>query len=297
MKTISKNSLSKQLIALAVASLFSAAAQAQTVLLNDTFTDSTVTGQSLTGSADWFFPTQGGSVSAATNAMVITDGGAVAPVAYFTSTSLANLGDKVTLSFDFSFSAYANSADSFRFGLFNSQALPGATKFATSTPGANLPLAQPTEFGMYDGYATFANLGGGTMVLKEEFSGGGATNTLFSATGTLGSPSAGPITLTGGQNYTAFFSIERTVTGNTLTTSIGGFTVSATDVLSLKDTFDTVGFFTTSAAIPGTGGKLTLDNINVTAVTAVPEPSTYAMFIAGGLALLGAARRRRAKSA
>ena len=298
MKTISKKSLSKQLTALAVVSLFAAAAQAQTVLLNDTFSDNTVTGQSLPGSANWYFPTNGGSLSGATGAMVMTDDGAGAPVAYFTSTSLANMGDKVTLSFDFSFSAYANSADSFRFGLFNSQALGGATKFASSTPGANLPLAQPTEYAKYDGYATFANLGGGTMVQKEEFSSttSTSTNTLFSAAGTLGTPSAGTISLTGGQNYTAVFSIERTATGNKLTTTIDGVTVTATDITSLKNTFDTVSFFTTSAAIPSTGGKLTLDNINVTAVTAVPEPSTYAMFIAGGLALIGAARRRRAKS-
>jgi len=46
------------------------------------------------------------------------------------------------------------------------------------------------------------------------------------------------------------------------------------------------------AGLPGYAGSLDLDNVSLTAVTAVPEPESYAM-LAAGLGVLGFISRRR----
>lgn len=72
-----------------------------------------------------------------------------------------------------------------------------------------------------------------------------------------------------------------TPTSQLIQSQIAGFTNKALTSFYVKADYDSQA-----------GAKIQLDNINVTAISAVPEPATWAMMI-GGFGMIGASFRRR----
>lgn len=105
---------------------------------------------------------------------------------------------------------------------------------------------------------------------------------------------ASPFTLNSfdGARYTSYGQIGsidvigHKTNGSTVTASFAAGTAWAHNALSGFSDLSSVEF------IGHTAGALTIDNISVTTVTAVPEPETYAMLLAG-LMLIGATARHR----
>jgi hypothetical protein len=272
------------------------------VLLNDTFSDSDRTTQSLTGSAEWGFAPNGGSntnanLSATTGALVYTPqaaGTAQQSTAYFTasgSPAALAVGETITLTFDFTLTSLgAASENGLRFGLFNSNGTRYASGFSTATlPFSNLAIFQPTT-----GFFTTANLGAtsGTSTFGVREGNSSASNTTpfgGSSTITGASTTSGYLGLVAGTTYTASLSITRsTATSAFVSTTINGFTQSGTDTTSSASrmSFDTVAILSGSAIVPA-GNTFTVDNVNV---TVVPEPAVTGL---GAFGLLLLVRRRR----
>lgn len=256
-------------------------------LLNDTFSDNERATQSLTGSAAWgFSPNNGGNtLSASTSALVYTAaaaGAAQYSTAYFTASgspvTLA-VGETISLNFDFTLSSIVNSADAFRFALLSSH----GTRMPSGFSGSNQAFSNSAVFGASDGYQAWINPGGTSFQLREEFV--SVVPTPFSGSAQIGTTNTTSLGLAANTNYSANISVTRSATGALVSSTINGVTNSFLDT-SGKFEFDSVSFFTSTAAVP-TSGTLTVDNVNV---SVIPEPSAALL---GGLGALALLRRRR----
>ncbi len=264
-------------------------------LLDDQFTDNDRTNQSLTTSAKW---TVGGVVAsgAAAGGVYQVNAGLngnqnrnFETTAYFTDSgtiTLANIGDKLTLTFDATFTLRGSAADNaLRFGLFNSQ---GTRVTADNTTANGADAAFNNDLG----YSLWANgLQSGDTVLYERT---GTDDTLMASSantqiGTGGTNSS----LLNGTSTSASFSLERTASGLLITSSIGGGTVSFTDTTVSTYSFDMIQIFGAGSTFSDNGsnsGNIVLDNVQV---VLVPEPTAFAMLL-GSLGIVTIFRRRRA---
>jgi hypothetical protein len=273
----------KLLFTLLSAGLIAAGSTSASVVFSDNFessdvdsTDNTVDGDGVSGADGWDRTLSSGSSSfTAVNDGTLGNAGLLdnkgnqtfgfVAVA-FTPQTLASTGDSITLTFDFRFVtlANANNGANFRFGLWN------ATSGIDISGGANY-------------WGRLATNGTGSLALFE-----GADSYPGSEFGTLATGDTFNITNTA--KYSASFAVTKTATGvivayeyfNSSGTSIGSLAFE--DTVSPYTTFDALGFRTNLA------NNMAFDNIEVD-FTAVPEPSTYAMF--AGLLALGLAMVRR----
>ncbi len=293
------------LVGLATLALSSTSLQA-TVLLNDTFTNSTRSNQNLPNSAHWYAGGGGSSLIVTNNTLrLLTDAIQRQTVVYFTDsgTQTLGIGDSLSISFSLTASNYAAGAD-LRFGLFNS----GGNRVDADNLGNS-----PTNgvYAEYEGYALISNFGtatnGSTLRART-----GTTNSLFST-------SAGVFTTLSGSTWGighAFTNDETylftlTITADSATNTSLNFlmkdSTNATlidfttiDTTSLYNKFDTFAFLSGGSA-NSAGSAVFLDNALVT-YTPVPESNALGIALPGTLALglalfLGHRRRKDAASA
>jgi hypothetical protein len=295
--------------------------QGQT-LLNDSFTDSEFLTQSLPNSAEWFRSLN--AVSAANQNFAVTGlSGGITVAGFFGNTphTLSNPGDGITLSFTFTTPndpLLSNTGNGFRFALFNSAGDRFNTESGVTISNGTSTGTATTGNGPYynwTGYAGFLSPNGGINTggnfgLYQRYA--GVNSSLFANSaayneanvaltpGTLGgTATATALTTTPRQNlspntvYNFSLSILKQAEGNLITASVSGgglsnYTISYLDNTTVVlNSFDTVGIYAANNALTA----FTLDNISV---TAIPEPSTYALLL--GMAALGAGaliRRRR----
>ena len=101
-----------------------------------------------------------------------------------------------------------------------------------------------------------------------------------------------------GTNFTTFGGVMRTTNATTFNhhdvdlSSILGANGDANFAFRVVTAFDTATAYVGTVSTYGTAGTIRFDNVTVKAVTAVPEPESYAMLLAG-LGLVGALVRRR----
>jgi len=306
------------LIAAVLGHVATGGAKAATTLLNDAFTDTDYTNQSLSSSAKWLISSSfgsmagtlpppstnpdgpsvatgtSGSASLKTNAI----GGFYDWKAYFTTSGSPQVlgnGDSISVSFTVA-STVANptGANGFRVGLFNSNGVRQTT---------NLGAYGDTTFNGHQGYSVQytpnATASTTTANVVQDRSAGTASNGLFTGTLTgltnVGAPVVGttaafntvlPVTLT----------ITRSADGlkNTVTSSFAGATIVADDTAAPYTSFDELGiFFGSGWGATGAGRRENyIDNVVVTFQSAaVPEPASIGLIGLGGLLAL---RRRRA---
>ena len=284
-------------------------ASAVTVLLNDQFTDGERLTQSLTSSARWTVGAQRpsnpiGTGNAANGSLVVGhrsingDNSFVATWAHFTAsgtpTTIA-VGERLELSFTLALTGtgdFSGSASAFRFGLFNSGGSRVTNDFVnTGTPG----IESGATFTGWRGYtaetpATTA-LNGQVFRIRERIATNPVQPGLFSGGAYATVPNTVPGTDT--ENvfafntpYNAQLSLERTLTGITITSRIGTSSIiQVTDTTLPVVAFDTVAFF----AVEGLSYDLSFDNVKV---ELIPEPSGAVLAaLSAGMLLF---RRRRA---
>lgn len=214
-----------------------------------------------------------------TYTMASTAGSLTYMVGYFNSTTLTNVGDKISFSLSYTAtSALKASDEAFRVGLYNS-----GGSYMTS----NNTSSGSSATNGYTGYAaTFRPSGtpGTGNTFKERT---GTGNNLFtSSTYTnLGTDTFAPIG-TGAVSMT--FSAELTAGGLLLTTSYGGNVYSFLDTTPSTTTFDTFAIYGVDAS---SSASLIFSNLTV---DSVPEPGQMALLIIGLGTVTAAACRRRA---
>ncbi len=277
-----------------VASLPFAARAAPGTLLNETFTD----GDRATGSdamdTSWYF-TNGPIVSVGTdtvlpgNTLSLTTTSTSTSIfrrlaGEFTSQSLTNVGDKITLSLDFRLTSLGTSGNTnraFKVGLFNNN--------ATSITADVTTTAESTITSLSDDKGYFVGIGSGTTgttaLMREDgtgasFMAGTDIAYLTPASGTF--PQIQDLLL-----HTLVFSVEMDSTStmkvNFMLDGDPLKSLTAGGGTTLYTTFNEVGF---SNGAYQTG--FVIDNIKV---EYIPEPATLALMGVGGTVLL---RRRRA---
>ncbi len=101
-----------------------------------------------------------------------------------------------------------------------------------------------------------------------------------------------------GTNFTSFGGVMRTTNAASFNhhsvdlSSILGANSDAHFAFRVVSAFDTATAYVGTASTYGTAGTIRFDNVTVMGVSAVPEPESYAMLLAG-LGLVGAMVRRR----
>jgi len=235
-----------------------------TLILNDSFSDGSRTNQSLPNSANWVTGGPSSNASVTNGALTFADAsaGQATAMTYFNAVNL-QVGQSLTLSFDYNFTQVANADNSLMFGLYNS----GGSYVTTDGLGFNNSI-----FNSYTGYAT-------SGVFGADPSGTGrdhieARNNLGNNLLSIATYSEGPTTIqsgaaTPGQTYTAWMQISRTAAGITVASTIGNTTLSQQFTSNFFTKFDTVGIFSN-----GNTGSLTLDNIKLD-YAGVPEPPPF----------------------
>lgn len=241
------------------------------------------------------------------NGLFVNSGNAFRSIlAHMPEQELANVGDRLKLSFDFRFFTSGTTATStnpaaqtaatgFRVGLFSSS-------ISTLTAADNTPAASNAYFG-YRGEIMVGGSGSATPGILSEI--GGDPIILTGADSTSLTGVTGTQTRIADLNaHSASFELERTATGilvtQTLYSGIGLSgtilgTTTATDSGAVNNTNSHTGIYTRFDVITFGMGSVNfnyrLDNIQVE-FTAIPEPST----LAWGLAALTAAGLLRRKA-
>jgi len=242
--------------------------------MDDTFSDGSRTNQALPGSAHWYAGGESRTVGVTSQGLTFqnsNDG----VMAYFSATTL-NVGDSLTLSFDYSFTKTVQNDNSFMFGLYNSAGSQ------MSQDGGNF---NANTFKNYTGYATSGILGKDTSKTgfdHIETRNIKNNNLINMSTYTEGDTDVQSGAATPGQIYEASMQISRTAAGIVVQSQIGDTVMVQTYTNAMFTTFDTVGVF----APNGDAGTFTLDNVQLDYVGA-PEPSTFFAMMLLGMAVFG----------
>lgn len=316
------NTLTKRLLALGSISL-AASASAQTILVNDTFTNaqrvgggaSAVTGLDRDGgtSNDWVVASSNTAIAGSAGGPLYVDAINVATGINGNSLRVANLGAFYDLKTYFSLTTLgAGETISVSFNIRTSLANPGNTNggfrvgLFNSNGGqqtANISTYNSTSFdndqGYVANYTTNATAGTTTANSIGDRSLGNNQG-LFQ--GTIGNLTNVNAPVVGGAvafdtTYAVTLSVTRSLDGlsNTISSSFAGASISATDSSSPYASFDTLGIFLGSnwgAASPNQRSNF-IDDVIVT-YSAIPEPSAFAAL--AGIAVLGLAATRRRRS-
>lgn len=288
------------ILAVAVVGIGLGAGQASAaVYLNDTFSDTDYTSQSLPSSAAWVYGTDaasGVSLNASTGSLVLNrSNNHVGIFAYFTASGSPvelSVGETITLSFDVAFSTTSGAsgaagAAAFRWALLDS----GGDRVTADFSGTSGGLESGTTFSGWDGYKAQSSVSGSptssdrSMITRERT---GSQNALFTSAAWTDSGTAitGPQLALGAANvHAASLSLTRTAIGMDIQASFGGVTTAVfSDSTPGTTKFDTVAMFANNIY----GGAITFDNVKV---EVVPEPGTLGILAIGAIGLL--ARRRR----
>ena len=225
-------------------------------------------------------------------ALTYAPGGTFRPiVALLPSTvSLTTLGDYIELTFRFRFaSTPGNQAGGLRFGFEsdNGTVVTGDEN-TFADPGAASPVyTNPSKNDI--GY--YFNLSTGTTVAHQVWRENGGTAAPLGGTDRvqLGADATTPTFAADTLAHTGALRITRTATGVDIAAGIDGTTyITRSDTAAgFYTNFNEVLFNTANNNI-----SLVLDNVQVDAVVAVPEPSTWALLAAGLTGAIIALRRR-----
>ena len=256
-----------------------------TLLINDSFSDGDRLSQNLPGSAHWYSGGPNSNVSV-TNGMLAfanSAGGKATAMSYFNPTDL-QVGQSLTLSFDYSFSQVANGDNSFMFGVYNSG--------DAHVTGDNINFNNAV-FNNYTGYATSGVFGpdpsgpGRDHIEARDLTG---RNLLSIGTYTEGTEYLQSGAATPGEIYTASMQIARTASGIVVESKIGNNTIVQKYSSEMFTKFDSVGIFANGNAGTFYLGNVTLD------YTGAPEPSSFFAMFLFGMAVFGKPLLRKAKS-
>lgn len=276
---------------LLAALILTSLASGQTTILDETFPLNGRTTLNPPSTAAWYSSSGGSNIvyTDATSIAQNTGGAGRHLLAYFTPdgspVTLVNTGDYIRATFTFSFygsaGTSAGNTTSWRLGLFD------------STPGTRVNadgLNTVATFSGYTGYAfTASPTAAGNMALRERTNTEAvliSDNTAYTAFSGAGTSQA----LTLGQNYTGELTLTRTASGLDISIAFSGpnvtnYTYTRSDATPTYS-FDTFAFYTTSNVTDGY-------TISALAITAIPEPSTYAIILGlVALVTLGCRRNR-----
>lgn len=270
--------------------LFAPAATAVT-LLNDNFSSGVRNVQNLPSQSAWFAQSSGSNLTVVSQHLNwAANGGFI--VSYFTASGSPqnlNIGDTLTLSYTLSFATVPTGGNNFRLALLNSSNGARATADNQSASGTG-----GNAYTNYSGYLFTTNLASssGSVSSIQERSNfvNSGSNLLMSVGGTsayvgLGT-TGGNNALSDGVSYTGTLSLNLVSASQMdITHTINGFTFTRSDTVSPFTSFDTVAFNIGTSTV-------TIDDISVV-YTPVPEPSTLALTVLGGLAGIFCLCRRR----
>jgi hypothetical protein len=252
---------------------------AQTVLLNDTFSDGAKNDQDLTGSAAWYLGAASGVASSVVAGELVTTRTGTTGVshqltAFYTSSGVPQVlwpGTSISLSFRIYIASGAGitaAQNLLRFGLFNS----GGNRISIDTTLVN---GDDTAFNNWLGYSAWVGVGTGSSVeatLRERTS---ANTTLFSSAANSTLQTLGATTPVALNTYVTG---KLTLTNNGTTLgyggSIGSYNFSGADATPSTTNFDSVALFISSAALSSGGHKI--DDVTVT-VFVPPAPPLIAV--------------------
>ncbi len=216
--------------------------------------------------------------------------------------TLVNVGDYVSLTVTFNSSTMTANNGYLLTGLYNTMGTVATANLANTVVGG--PNADDTGYAGLLDFNTYAN---GSTKWYEKNGGATANNEMAyysaMAAGTYTqvlpgsySPSTAGVLL-GGVNYTMTYTITKAAGGNTISTVIKNTDTSAvmdnwslTDSSGLYNSFDELdfGFYGKNGTLPNPGVNI----LDITVMTNIPEPATFAL---AGLGLLGLLIVRRAR--
>ena len=288
-------------IALALATVcgfaLSSYAQTDTILVNDTWADGDRTSSGPDGSgidSAWFSSSGASLTVPAAGTMRATIGaGSLSETTYFASQTLANTGDALKFTWVYTPSTIApNTSQAFNLAVVN-----GATHLSADGSPASQAYA---GYSMYMNMSS-PNLGNGNPYNLKEWNLGATAGALLSSSGNWASlangGTSGNTGFASGSTYTLIMTLTRnassglditsTMTGGSLN-GTGSETISFTDTTPNTFTYDTFALRQTGSS----SGAAQVDSslFKVDFITAVPEPTTFAL---AGLGLLGLAGYRR----
>lgn len=206
---------------------------------------------------------------------------------YFPTVSFSNDGDFVTVSFDVKWNdAAVASASGYRFGLYNNN---GST-LTSNLNGINTDSA----FNASRGYYAFWNLdnGGSSSSLYARNVGNNSPLSNSDLTQFANGPGANATSTT--PTYSISFTITRnSSTSYNVSSTFNGNTVASNTTVITASDFNTLYLLNT----PGMQiDSMTFSNFTVSS-NLIPEPSTYALTLGGGLLLLGLFRNLKKRQA
>jgi hypothetical protein len=323
--------------------VFCAAALSAQTLLNDSFTSAPSgtfgTGNNSSGtsgigvqnppsSVEWFSNTFVPFGSTTTinyingSGISFDDSSTQSVTAYFESAgnyASLNVGNTLTLSFNFTISSPSNDSTGLRFGIFNSGSTSNVKNQLTRNTSTTLSAGNagsPTGYsGYYVGFDAGANSGTFETGVSTLYSRAVSSNTSFIATvgndSALGNPATNTTPGLGADNYQATLTLDYASAGTmnvsfgltdlTTSTALAAYddTAAATigsgtpAITSLTTSFDGLSI----GELGGQGGPMTISNVTVSE-SEIPEPSAYAAIL--GVATLGfvaiRGRRQRAQA-
>ena len=246
------------------------------VIFNDSFLDGERLIQALPNSSHWYTGGPSSNVSVTDGMLTFADAsaGKATAMAYFNKVTL-QVGQSLSLSFDYRFSQVANSDNSFMFGLYDS----GGSYQTKDAVGFNNAI-----FNNYTGYATSGVFGndpsgpGRDHIEARDLTG---HNLLSIGTYTEGMEYLQSGAATPGQIYTASMQIARTAEGITVQSKIGNTVMIQKYTTQMFSQFDTVGVFSN-----GNSGTFAIDNVKLD-YNGIPEPSPLFAMALFGLVVFG----------
>jgi hypothetical protein len=182
-------------------------------------------------------------------------------------------------------------------------ALSGVAANVTVTNGCGAPCPENGTHVVLAPYGEYAPYGFGPSALRMTSQSGAFALNSFDGAGSFNFNVIGPGSysynipiqidvvgvVVGGGTVTQSFALNRSAVNDRLPFTAFHFSSDFTNLVSAT--------FSSSGAVTTAFNGFTVDNINVSIASAVPEPESYAMLLAGLGVMAAAIRRRKAKQA